>query len=262
MIKIIAHRGDTAHQPENTLSAFRAALDAGADAIELDVHLSKDGVLIVHHDYYLGNPDNGEGAVHDKESAYIKTLTISESEHIPTLEEVFVAIGNKLNYEIELKGYSEAFLHKTLDLAGRYGLIHHIEFTSPHPYILTKVKRLDPDVKTGAFVPPLPSWMDKKLGQTLAIQNALLGGIDVIHCPIELIDRQFVDNAHGAQLIVHAADCDTDESLDAAVRAGVDQLSTNNLTLALKHGSIYGFIYAGLCLVSNGEFNFLSVLGV
>lgn len=233
MIKIIAHRGNTANQPENTLSAFRAALDAGANAIELDVHLSKDGELIVHHDYYLGNPDNGEGTLPDQESTYIKTLKISDSEHIPTLEEVFAAIGDKLQYEIELKGYTEEFLRKVLDLAGKHGLIPNIEFTSPHSYALTKVKELNPDVKTGTFVSPLPGWMDKKLGQTLAIHNALLGKIDVLHCPIELIDEQFVNDAHNAHLLVHAADCDTDESLDTAFQAGVDQLSTNNLKLAL-----------------------------
>jgi len=62
-IKIIAHRGDTTRFPENTLEAFVAALSGGADGIELDVHMTADGELIVHHDYYLGNPDNGHGII-------------------------------------------------------------------------------------------------------------------------------------------------------------------------------------------------------
>jgi glycerophosphoryl diester phosphodiesterase len=55
--KIIAHRGDTTNHPENTLSAFVSALGNGADGIELDVRMTHDDALVVHHDFYLGHPD-------------------------------------------------------------------------------------------------------------------------------------------------------------------------------------------------------------
>jgi len=238
MTKIIAHRGYATNYPENTLSAFRAALNKGAGAIELDVHMLKDGELVVHHDYSLGNPDNGEGLLLDKDLTYIRSLKVGALEHIPTLSEVFEIIGEKLEYEIELKGCSEKFLRKVLALAERYSLMHKIEFTSPHMYILTAAKQINPKVKTGMFVAPLPAWMDKRLGQMLARQHAVLGGIDVLHCPIELIDAQFVDDAHRERLLVHAADCDTDKDLGIALQAGVDQLSTNNLELVVEKAAI------------------------
>lgn len=230
--KLIAHRGDTKSHPENTLSAFNAALENGADAIELDVHLTNDGELIVHHDYYLGNPDNGEGKIYEKDLAYIQNLKIGKTEKIPTLEEVFELIGDKLQYEIELKGFTEEFLVKVIALVKKHDLAGVIEFTSPNAYNLTHLKVLEPSFKTGTFVAALPGWMDKQLGQTLAVNNALLGNIDVLHCPFSLIDAEFIQTAHSRGLLVHAADCDIEDDLRTVFSMGVDQLSTNKLELA------------------------------
>lgn len=232
--KLIAHRGDTKNHPENTLSAFKAALENGADAIELDAHLTSDGELIVHHDYYLGNPDNGEGKIYEKDLSYVQSLKIGDTEKIPTLEEVFELIGDKLQYEIELKGFTEEFLTKVIALVKKYDLASVIEFTSPNAYNLTRIKALEPSLKTGTFVAALPGWMDKQLGQTLAINNALLGDVDVLHCPFTLIDEEFIAAAHDKGLLVHAADCDAEDDLRAAFSMGVDQLSTNELSLALS----------------------------
>jgi glycerophosphoryl diester phosphodiesterase len=232
--KLIAHRGNTKSHPENTLSAFKAALESGADAIELDAHLTSDGELIVHHDYYLGSPDNGEGKIYEKDLAYIQSLKIGDSEKIPTLEEVFELIGNKLQYEIELKGFTEEFLTKVIALVKKHDLANVIEFTSPNAYNLTRIKALEPSFKTGTFVAALPGWMDEQLGQTLAINNALLGNINVLHCPFTLINEEFIVVAHSKGLLVHAADCDIEDDLRVAFSVGVDQLSTNELNLAIS----------------------------
>jgi EAL domain-containing protein (putative c-di-GMP-specific phosphodiesterase class I) len=75
--------------------------------------------------------------------------------------------------------------------------------------------------------------MDKQLGQTLAMNEALLGKIDVLHCPLAMIDAEFIELAHEHKLAVHAADCNTQAELEAALALRVDQLSTNELTRAL-----------------------------
>lgn len=231
--KIIAHRGDTKDHPENTLSAFETALNNGADAIELDVHMTSDGELVVHHDYYLGNLDNGEGKIHERDLSYIQSLKIGETEKIPTLNEVFERIGDKLQYEIELKGFGEEFLINVIALVKKHNLGSVVEFTSPNVFNLTRIKTLEPSFKTGIFVFALPEWMDKQLGQTLAMHNALLGDINVLHCPIAIVDKEFIQAAHDKSLLVHASDCDADDDLRAAFAMGVDQLSTNELGLAL-----------------------------
>lgn len=232
-MKIIAHRGDTAHHPENTLSSFKAALENGADAIELDVHTTRDGSLVVHHDYYLGKPDNGSGLIFKKDISYIQSLKIDETETVPTLEEVFKAIGRKLHYELELKGVNEESLAAIIGLAKKHDLAEFIEFTSSSCATLTRLKALNPALKTGMFTPLVPVWMGKDLAQQLLIDAALLGGMDVIHCPVDMLDGQFIELAHSKNLIVHAADCETAEFLRQAFLSNADQLSTSNLQLAL-----------------------------
>ncbi|HUB94028.1 MAG TPA: glycerophosphodiester phosphodiesterase [Verrucomicrobiae bacterium] len=234
MTKLIAHRGYSEKYPENTLTAFRAAKDLKADGIELDVHLTKDGKLVVHHDYYLGNPDNGEGLIFKKDLAYIQVLKIGEDEEIPTLEEVFDLIGDSLHYELELKGFTEAFLLKVVTLVKSRGLVSNIEFTSPNAYNLSRLKELEPTFTTGIFLSPYPGWMDAELGRTLAANNARLGGASVLHCPLEILDEEFITAAHAQNLKVHAADCNTEEELRKAFDLKVDQLSTNRLELALQ----------------------------
>ena len=97
--EIIAHRGASREQPENTLAAFRRAVELGADATELDVHRTADGVVVVHHDPEIV----GLGA--------IRSLTLSQlaghrvrGEPIPLLDEVFATVGTQLRIYVELKG--------------------------------------------------------------------------------------------------------------------------------------------------------------
>lgn len=233
-VKVIAHRGYSEKYPENTLSAFRAALELGSDAVELDVHLTQDGELIVHHDYYLGSPDNGEGLIFKKDMSYIKTLSIADNEKIPTLQDVFETLGRGTQYELELKGYTMQFLDKIIALVKQNNLSDMIEFTSPVSYVLSRLKFLEPTFKTGIFVATFPEWMGAELGRTLAVNNALFGGADVLHCPISIIDKELINLAQKHHLKVHAADCNTEEDLKKAFALNVDQLSTDKLELALS----------------------------
>jgi glycerophosphoryl diester phosphodiesterase len=234
MIKIISHRGDTSQFPENTLEAFVAAGEAGADGIELDIHMTKDGALVVHHDYYLGNPDNGDGLIPELDLAYIKSLTIQNNLHVPTLVEVFAKLDNTLHYELEVKAYTFEALQVVLDLVYTHNLEKSIEFTSPHPYILSRLKQLDPSLVAGHFSMPQPLWMNDTLYRAQCIAHATTGNLDVLHCQASAINEIFVQQAHAAGLRVHSANCDSDEDLARAIAAGVDQLSTNALAAALK----------------------------
>ena len=93
-VKIYAHRGASAYAPENTLPAFQAAMEQGADGIELDVHLSRDGELVVIHDEELDRTTNGTGLVKDHTLAELKKLCADNGMsgygdvRIPTLQEV------------------------------------------------------------------------------------------------------------------------------------------------------------------------------
>lgn len=102
MLKI-AHRGAKAYEPENTLKAFQKALDLNADGIELDVHLSSDGHVIVIHDETIDKMTNGKGFVNTLSLSELKSFLIEGTHEIPTLKEVFDLVNKKCLINIELK---------------------------------------------------------------------------------------------------------------------------------------------------------------
>lgn len=103
-MELYAHRGASADYPENTMSAFRSAIELGADGIELDVHLSKDGVPVVIHDADVARTTSGSGLIADLYLADIKKLDAGNGEHVPTFEEVLLLTRGKTRLDIEIKG--------------------------------------------------------------------------------------------------------------------------------------------------------------
>ncbi len=239
--KITARAGFNERYPENTLLAFGEALNAGADRIELDVHRALDGRLVVHHYYNLGQTNNGEGLIFERDSAYLRSLDAGSwfspdfrGERIPYLEEVLEAFGNRTEYEVDLKGFNIEFLGAVLDLVRRYGLLGRVEFTADLPFLLARLKEMEPDATIGSFVRPFPDWMSLRLGQAIAKGHLLLGRVDVAHCPLGILTEEYVRELQESGLRVHAANTDTEVELRAAFELGVDQLSTNRLRLALS----------------------------
>lgn len=102
--QIVAHRGSAADRPENALSSFITAAGSGADQIELDVHMSKDGHLLVMHDAMLEGTSLGRGAILDHTLAELQQIKLrGMDETIPTLGEVLDAVGNRIHTRIEIK---------------------------------------------------------------------------------------------------------------------------------------------------------------
>lgn len=101
--EIVAHRGASRERPENTLAAFHRAVELGADAVELDVHVTSDGVVVVHHDPVIA----GLGAIANLTRAQLSVHRV-QGEPIPTLDEVFEAVGTRLRVYVELKGANSA----------------------------------------------------------------------------------------------------------------------------------------------------------
>jgi glycerophosphoryl diester phosphodiesterase len=231
--KITAHRGYSEKYPENTLIAFEKAVERGADRIELDVHLTTDNTLIIHHDYYLGNPDNGEGLIYEKDSKYIQSLDV-KGQKIPLLKEVFQSLKDTCEYELELKGFNKEFVREVLKLVHSFGLLSKCEFTSSSQLLLNVLKRIEPDAKIGYFTPKAPSWMEIKLAQKIYYSDFTFGNIDYAHCPLDLLTKEYVVFLQEKGIKVHVANTDSKEDIEKAFDLEVDQLSTNQLDLALS----------------------------
>lgn len=149
-----AHRGLSAEEPENTIAAFRAAADAGAHAMELDVRLSHDGHVIVMHDANIARTTDGVGRVGDLDLKELQTHHTADGP-IPTLDEVFTALADwKGVWNIELKQRKVA--DATLDLVEKHSLVDRTILTSMDPKALTFLRKEDPLVERGliALGPP------------------------------------------------------------------------------------------------------------
>lgn len=153
MLKI-GHRGAKGHAPENTLISFQKAIDLGAHGIELDVHLSSDGELMVIHDQTVNRTTSGEGSVIDLSAKELKLLRIDQQHKIPTLEEVLTLIDRKIFINIELKGpgtAKPATLMITKYIAENQWSYDHFIVSSFDWNALLEVRALNPEINLGVL---------------------------------------------------------------------------------------------------------------
>lgn len=155
---IIAHRGASAYAPENTMAAFRLAGEMGADAIELDAKLTRDGQIVVHHDGTLDRTTTGSGRVPEHTLAQIRQLDAGGKfdarfvgERVPALEEVLAAFGRELLINVELKDYEhprDDLPQAAAALVRSMGLQARVLFSSFNPLALRRARRQAPEIPT------------------------------------------------------------------------------------------------------------------
>jgi glycerophosphoryl diester phosphodiesterase len=148
-IRGIAHRGCPDKHPENTLAGYQAAIDLGFTHLELDVHLSKDGVPVVIHDSTVNRMCNARGKVKDFTLAELKELTVGGRETIPTLEEALRLAKDRIQVFVELKNFVnnyEGIEAKTLQTVHALGMADQVIMMSFDHYSLLKVRELDSKV--------------------------------------------------------------------------------------------------------------------
>jgi glycerophosphoryl diester phosphodiesterase len=176
-----AHRGACAHAPENTLAAFQLALEQGAPAIEFDVKLSADNQVMVIHDPTLNRTTNGSGFVKDFPLKELKKLDAGSkfgakfaNEPIPTLDEVFETLGNKIFMNIELTNYNtpmDRLVDKVCQLINEHSLHESVMFSSFFPSNLIRARQLLPAIPRGQLALEGPNgWWQRLWGNYLDLQ--------------------------------------------------------------------------------------------
>ena len=160
-VQIFAHKGANRVAPENTLPAFAAALDMGVDGIELDTQCSRDGVLVVIHDFTVDHATNGQGRVADLTQAELARLDAGShfaadfaGVSIPMLDEVFDLVGDRCRLNVEVKsmdpeGGPEADV--LLAAIRRRNLYDQVIVSSFNPMTLIKLRWLEPRLALGVL---------------------------------------------------------------------------------------------------------------
>ncbi|RSL30630.1 glycerophosphodiester phosphodiesterase [Salibacterium salarium] len=178
MVKCVAHRGWSGKAPENTMAAFEIALnEPKIDGIELDVHLSKDGVPVVIHDHTVDRTTNGEGAVKNFTAEELKELDAGSwyhdsfaGEKIPFLEEVLQQVqGSNKQITIEIKqrrnmykGLEEKLIH----MLREYHVLDQVLIGSFDHTSVKKINQIEPSVDTGLIFMSHPTLLLKQLSHT------------------------------------------------------------------------------------------------
>ncbi|MFB7599306.1 glycerophosphodiester phosphodiesterase [Streptomyces sp. NPDC056160] len=183
----IGHRGVMGVEPENTLRSFVAAQQAGLDAIELDLHLSKDGALVVMHDAEVDRTTDGSGPVADKTLAELRTLDAGRGERVPVFEEVLDAVRTPLHAEIKDVAAAKALA----EVMRRRDLVARVEVLSFHDDALTEIARLVPGVRTALVADHYG---------TEVVERATAAGAGTLVLDIRRLTLEIVEHARAADL--------------------------------------------------------------
>lgn len=238
-VTLVGHRGGAGLAAENTMAAYRAGIAAGAQAIELDVHLSKDGALVVMHDPNVSTTTDGTGAIGSLTLAEIKKLnaaarstTTKDPQEVPTLDQpLALAAASKVDAYIEIKvpptgRYPgiEAKVVQAIKQAGMAGHVLVISFDLP---TLQDMKTVDASLPTG--------WLMQRAGVPAAAKAsaqaladlAKKSGVDNVGISRDYLSAEIVQAAHEKGLTVGVWTVDDPTEMRQFANWGVDAITSN-----------------------------------
>ncbi len=226
---VLAHRGYSGRYPENTMLAFRKAVELGCDGIETDVQLTKDGVPVLLHDETLDRTTTGSGYVKDLLLGELQDLDAGSwlgaefaGQRVPTLEELLAFASEAgIMVNLELKNsiiHYERLEELTYSLIARYGLGDKAIVSSFDHYSLRACKALDPVIKTGALY-----W--DCLYEPYAYVRSL--GADALHPEYHSLTAEIVERSHALGLAVNAYTVDDPADIATVKALGVDGIITD-----------------------------------
>lgn len=233
--EIVAHRGITTDYPENTIPAFQKAIEMGADAVELDVRLTKDKVPVVFHYYYLDKITSLRGPIFDYlyddllKAEFLWELNGFEPIKIPSLEEALEMIGGKINLEIEIKGPEpEATLIIGEVLKKFKHLWGSIEVTSYGIALLVDIRQQCPGIVTDLLYPRSESWMDLDVVAYEAANLARQARVRAVHLHPSQLSHEVVEHVRRSGFEIHAWDVNTEGAIRKIMEYNIPKICTDH----------------------------------
>jgi len=222
---IFAHRGASLRAPENTLAAFVLAKAEGADAIELDVKLSADGIPVVMHDPTVDRTTDGSGAVATLGLPALKELDAGDGQRIPTLEEIFEEMGKNFLINIELSNYTtpnDSLVDEVVDLVEKHQRSETVLFSSFLAKNLKRAEALLPQTPRGLLaLPNFFGWWVRNLVFRLDDYQAL-------HPHFHNVSARSVARVHKMNRRVHVWTLNQEENIRKFAEMGVDGIFTDD----------------------------------
>ncbi len=237
---VIAHRGASAYAPENTMAAFRKAVEMGAREVETDVGFTKDAQLLLLHDGTLDRTTSGHGSPDDYILAELKELDAGSwwtpevepsfawasdytGEKLITLKELFREFGDALVYHVEIKRPAHGLVSAVIDCTRSYGLVDHVYVATVDDELpLREAHNLEPRIKTSLAI----GRRLERLGES-TLHAAAGNGVAMVAFAAENIDPSHVRLAHDLGLEARCFGIRTKADMIAAIAAGCDGMSIN-----------------------------------
>ena len=226
-MKIIAHRGARASEPENTVRAMNKAFECGADAVEIDLRFTCDHKLVVIHDDTLERTTSGTGKVSDMTIEQLRALDAGKGERIPELSEA-LSVAKRYSRPLVIELKEEGMEWQVLEEVTEAGLGDKVTISSFIHTSLRNLKEKAPEIKTGVISASVP------VNPVRLVQDAKA---DVIFAKYSRITREFIDACVGYEGIeVYLWTVNTIDDLNNAISYGVDGVVTDNPCELIRMG--------------------------
>ena len=238
----IAHRGASGECPENTRAAFVKAVELGADMIEIDCQLTRDGAAVILHDETLERTTTGRGPVRDRTLREIRALDAGSwfapafaGERLPTLEETIEILRGKTSLNLELKGDDEPGrleLH-CLGILASYGYLGDTVFSSFSTRRMRVLRDCSPAARIGILVESARQWTS---GLVLAAELAA----EAVHPELSFVRPALVAEAHERGLEVRVWSVNRPKDIERLAAWGVDAIFTDHPERVLRVQRAHG----------------------
>jgi len=224
----VGHRGAKGHAPENTMISFMMGTDMGVSAVETDVHLSKDGEVVLIHDHTVDRTANGHGFVKDLTLAELKKLDAGSwydarfaGERIPTLAELLAWAKDRVGVAIEIKNgpiYYPGIAEKTIRLLREHGMERQVILISFDHFVLREAKQIAPEIATGIL------YVGGLVDAVAAARAALA---DALHPNWAFVTPELVRTVHEVGLAISPWNPNDLPTLRMLSQMGVDSVGTD-----------------------------------
>ena len=219
----IAHRGASAYAPENTFAAFDKALALGTTHVELDVHFSRDGHVVVIHDDTVDRTTDGSGRVASLPLVQLRALDAGSwfdprfaGECIPSLGGVLGRYKDRLHFHIEIKAVAEGLSQRTADLVQGYGVVDSVTVISFQEVRLAELRGYAPELPAG--------WLTSKVDNSIVARAREMGVTEI--CPrADALTPELVADLHAGGFAVRAWGVGDEEEMRRVVDCGVDGMT-------------------------------------
>lgn len=226
----IAHRGFSGHYPENTMEAFRRAVEVGCDGIETDLHMTKDGVIVICHDEKIDRTTNGTGFIANynykelcKFDAGIKHGEQFKGERIPSIDEFLDYVRDKdllINFELKNNIISyEEMEKKVIEKVYGFNMEKNVILSSFNHYSMIHAKQIDSSIKTGLLYQAIIYKIDEYVESV---------GADALH-PFypAVMNKNIVEDIKKKGIMINAYTVNEQEDMKSLIELGIDGIITN-----------------------------------